>query len=288
VPTLAELLGGVGAPAAVAGVLLVLARLLGRRAQGAALAIGGAYVAAHLALRGWRGWEPRESTDWVLVCAAGATLAGILGLTRVGPTGLRLALRGLCALLVAWAVAGRVVARREGASAALGELALPALAAALVWSLLESRRYAGGERPTPVAPCLLMVVATCAALAIGLSGSRLLAQLAGAVAAALGAAFVVTRVGLAPALLPGAAAPVVATLFALVLAAVSHARLPLGCALLLAAAAVVPPPAPATASSASGSGAERSRRGVLRVALAATLAGAAVGLAWSASPPLDV
>lgn len=280
--SLQDALAGIALPAAVAGVLLlVLGRLAGGRGWAAALAVGCGQLAGHVGVRGWRGWEPKESTDWIAVGAAAGLVAGVFGLTRHGPLALRLLLRWLAALGAAWLIAGRSLANRGDATEVLGRMALVAAGAALGWSLLESRRYAGGDWPAAASPLLLTVAAGCAALAIGLSGSVLLARLAGVLAAALCAAWVVTALRLAPPLLPGAAPVVALALLGLLLAASIHARLPVVAALLLACAAVVPPPR-ASGPDASGGGS-----GLGSLLLATLLGGAAVGLAWKASPPLD-
>ena len=281
--SLQDALAGIALPAAVAGVLLlVLGRLAGGRGWAAAIAIGCGQLAGHVGVRGWRGWQPKESTDWIAVGAAAGLVAGVFGLTRHGPFALRLLLRWLTALGAAWLIAGRSLANRGDATEVLGRMALVAAGAALGWSLLESRRYAGGDRPAAASPLLLTVAAGCAALAIGLSGSVLLARLAGVLAAALGAAWVVTALRLAPPLLPGVAPVVALALLGLLLAASVHARLPVVAALLLAGAAVVPPPRASAGPDASGGGS-----GLGSLLLATLLGGAAVGLAWKASPPLD-
>lgn len=277
--TVGDALAGVVLPAAVATVLLLAARLAGGRAGMAALALGCGYLAGHIGVRGWRGWMAKESSDWIAAGAAAGLVVGVLGLTQRGPGAWRLGLRWAIALAAAWFVAGRSLARRGDPGTVLGEMALVAAGAALAWSLLESRRYAGGERPSALSPLLLVVAATCAALAIGLSGSLVLARLSGVLAATLGAALLATRLHLAPALLPGAAGVVVLTLLSLLLAGTVHARLPLTAALLLALAALAPPPAADTPPGA--------RRGRWALLLSALLGGAAVGIAYVASPPLE-
>ena len=294
--SLADALAGIALPAAATGLLLVLARLAGGGAWAAALALGAGDLAAHVALRGWRGWVPKESLDWIAASAAAGLVVGALGLTRRGPTALRVLLRAALAFAAAWFVAGRVLARRGELSAVLGEMALVAAAAAAGWSLLESRRdaddtggTAGAARPSWLPPLMLTTAAGSAALAVGLSGSVVLGQLTGALAAALGGALVATRLRLAPPLLPGAAPVVALTLLGLLLAASVHASLPPLAAALLALAALVPPPAAGVGggSAAGASGAAGLWAGLQRLLVVGALGGAAVGVALRASPPLD-
>ena len=276
--TVGDALTGILLPAAVAGVLLVVGRVAGGRLWAAALALGAGHLAGHVGVRGWRGWVPQESTDWIAAGAAAGLLLGVLGATRRGPVVLRLALRWLAALGVAWLVAGRSLARRGEPTGVLAEMALVAAGAAVAWTLLESRREADAPRPSAVTPLLLLVATACATLAIGLSGSVLLARLTGVLASTLGAAWLLSALRLAPPLLPGAAPVVALTLLGLLLAAVVHARLPLIASILVAGAAVVPPPAP---------GAGGPRRGLGSLLVCALLGGVAIGVAWRASPPLD-
>ncbi|HZJ72122.1 MAG TPA: hypothetical protein VFF36_14415, partial [Planctomycetota bacterium] len=105
---------------------------------------------------------------------------------------------------------------------------------------------------------------------------------------------VATRLGLAPPLLPGAAPVLALTLLGLLLAACVHASLPPLAAALLALAAVVPPPvAPGGATGATGAAGAAGAAGagllsgLQRLLVVGALGGAAIGIAFQASPPLD-
>src|SRR5262245_44010237 len=119
--TLGDLLAGVVLPAVVAGVLLIVGRWLGGGAWTAALALGAGDLAGHLAIRGWRGWVPKESLDWIAASAAVGLAVGLAGLTRRGPGPLRVLLRAALAFAAAWFVAGRSLARKGDLSHVLGE-----------------------------------------------------------------------------------------------------------------------------------------------------------------------
>jgi hypothetical protein len=209
--TPAQFLLGVVLPALAAALLLLGARrAAGASGVGAALAVGGGYVLAHLLQRGVRGLPPREATDWVWVAAAVGMLVGASGLTRRSspllPAALRLLVSGalLWQLLAAWRAQATPDDLREA-------IALGAAVLALVWTVAEVGLEQGGW----FAPATLAVTAAGAALAIGLSGSFSLALLAGALCAVLCAAAVGSALRLAPPSLEGAAAPAVLTLGAL-------------------------------------------------------------------------
>ena len=92
-------------------------------------------------------------------------------------------------------------------------------------------------------------------------------------------------------MLPGAAPVLALTLLGLLLAACVHASLPPLAAALLALAAVVPPPvAPGGATSATGAAGAAGAgllSGLQRLLVVGALGGAAIGIAFQASPPLD-
>lgn len=221
----------------LSAVVLVLGNRLAppsreRNSSWPSLAIGGGYLAGHLALRGWRGWAPRESTDWIAVCALGALAIGGLAWTRRSGRRSAFLLRWLVGSTAAWAVVGKVLLRQDSALTAWSELALIGLAAAIVWSVLETQATSAGVGLA----ALLCVVATGTSIALLLAESALLAQLAGGLAAALGAAVGVRVLFRAPLQIRAAVPVVVITLLALLLAGSVYARLPTASALLLGAA----------------------------------------------------
>jgi hypothetical protein len=244
-----------------------------------ALAIGGGYLAGHFALRGWRGWVPKESTDWVVVCTLGGLLLGLAGWTRGSRPALAFLLRWLVGAAVAWAVIGKVLLRGDSALLAWGEIALVGLAAAVVWSQLETHATPSGVGMA----ILLCVVATGSSIALLLSNSALLAQLAGGLAAALGAAVGVRVLLREPLQLRAAVPAVVTTLLALLAAGVVYSRLPLSAALLLGAA-------PLSVGLEHAPGARRVPRALLLVGpvlLALVPIALAVALAYQSAPVWD-
>ncbi|HEX5011785.1 MAG TPA: hypothetical protein VFY71_15440 [Planctomycetota bacterium] len=278
--TPAQFLLGVVLPAlAAALVLLAARRAAGGPGLGAALAVGGGYVLAHLLQRGGRGLPPREATDWAWVAAIAGMLAGASGLTRrrtpLLPLALRLLLSGalLWQLLAAWRTQAEPDEMRS-------VIAVGAAVLALLWTVVE----VGLERPGWFAPALLAVTAAGAAGAIGLSGSFRVALLAGALCAVLCAAAVGSALRLAPPTLEGAAAPAVLALGALLTCAAFYSELPRAAAFLIGGA----PVAGLVGDALLGA---RARRPAVRgglLLLVAALLGLAVKLAVDASPSFDM
>jgi hypothetical protein len=274
-----DVLLGLLLPALAAALLLLgLRRAAWGPGAGAALAVGGGYVLAHLLQRGWRGFPPAEATDWPWPCAAAGALLGATALTRRGAAPLRVALRLLAGGATAWLV---LAAWRRGVEAdeARFTVGLLAAGAALAWSVLELR----AARPGWFLPALLALTAAGAATAIGLSGSAKLALLAGGLCAVLTAAAVGAALRLAPPSLEGLVPPCVLALLALGLAAHFYSELPARSAQLLAAA-------PCTSWLLAVALRERGR-GPLASALlllpAAALLALAAALAHAASPSWD-
>lgn len=279
--TLDAVLYGLALPAGVAGVLLLLGRvpLVGHAA--AALSVGGAYLAAHVGLRGWRGWVPRESTDRVGAIVAAGTVLALLGLSRRGPAPLRALLGAGCGIGAAAYLAGATWHRDAGLSGAAWQAGLAGAAAALLW--LGLAREAADAAPRDARggaaeSALLAVAAGGAAVAVCLSGSQLLAQLMGAFAAALAGAAAAGRLLGARPPLPVVAPALALGHVALLLAATTYATLPREAAGLLALA---PLAAPGTARGAARGGV------VVRLAAVVLLAGGGAWLAWDASPSFE-
>jgi hypothetical protein len=278
--TPAQFLLGVVLPAVAAALLLLGARRAsGGPGVGAALAVGGGYVLAHLLQRGGRGLPPREATDWAWVAATVGMLVGASGLTRRRTPLLPVALRLLLSGVLLWQLLGPWRARAEP-DELRAVIAVGAAALALSWTVVE----VGLEQPGWFAPALLAVTAAGAASAIGLSGSFRVALLAGALCAVLCAAAVGSALRLGPPSLEGAAAPAVLTLGALLTCAAFYSDLPRAAACLIAGAPV------AGLMGAALAGA-RARRPAVRAGLlllVGALLGLAVKLAVDASPSWDM
>lgn len=265
--------------AVVAAGVVGLGRVLGaRRGPGGSLpwwtaaAVGLAYAAGHLGVARPR-YPFAEVTDRLPLLALAA--AALAAFEAARPRGFAVKAVGRVPLagLTLWLILGPVVTAGEVEPEMKTRLAVSAAAALAAWACVEAL----AARPVgPEVACALLVTAGGAAVALVLSHSLVLGQLAVALAAALAGARLAARGGWPAGYVPAA----LAVLTGLVLEGHVYASLPGAPALLLAAA-------PASAWLAR-LGPVR-RRGAWAVASAATLAalvpvGVAVGLAVSASP----
>ncbi|MCI0585543.1 MAG: hypothetical protein L0323_01725 [Planctomycetes bacterium] len=231
------LLRGVLVPALVAGVLLILIdRLPGREGgRGArnwlgAIPLAAGYASTQVALVGWPAFPPRESTHGLFYIAIAAALLSPLATAR----GIRAPLRWIATAVLAFGVPVLLLRSRIVQRWSAGESLL--VVGALGSSLLAVGGAAGtaARLPGPLSYVVLLIPLGSAAGVLGLSGTALHAQLAGAVASGLGAGFVIslTRGG-AP------ASPAMARFSSILLASVLitghfYARVSVASALLIA------------------------------------------------------
>jgi len=293
-PSFSDLAFGIALPAVLAGLLLLGLRRVLPGAVAGAIAVGVAYLAGHIGLRGWRGWVPRESTDWVGAVALLGLFVGATGLTRRGPTGLRSLTRLLLAAFAAWLVVGKVLGREHAGAGLVRELLVLGAGIAVAWSALESLAQPA-VRGGPFA--VLLVTSLGCALVLGISGSIVLAQLAGVMTATLGAVLVLCARQRSAEVLLGVAGPAALVLGVLLLAGLHLADVPAPSALLLAAAPLcallVRLAAGLLARRAAASSGDRGASGdgagtlAVQLVVSVALVGAAFWLALQASPPLD-
>ncbi len=257
--------------AAAAAAVFLLSRLRGRgggAAAGPSLATG--FLAGYLVVAGIPAGPPAETWQWLLpIAAAAAVLASAEGFASGRAPLLRWAPRLAVAFLAA-----RVTLLP-------GDRTPPALAGAVLGIAALGGALEGGAAREGPRSLLAIVLATAAATAasLGVSGSMLLGQLAGGLAAAAGACLLLSwRFPPAVGAVPAFAA---AVLGGLLLNGVELTEMPRPAALLLAAApfgAWLPLPA-------SWSG---SRRAALaRIGAVVLLAGTGAAVAVAQSPPLD-
>ncbi len=191
-----QVLLGVLMPAVVAGVLLALAwkpwtdgtKGVFGGFWGGAVAIGVAYLAAHLGLVGLPDLVPTEALDWMPYMALLAVLVGVIEGRTYSSKWLRWLLRAAASFATLYFVLGFMVENYwEGTSAFiwLGTLTLLTLEIISVFDRLADRY------PGALVPVAMMLTAAVGALVVGLTGSARVAQLLGALAAAGGAALVV-------------------------------------------------------------------------------------------------
>lgn len=238
----AELLYGVMLPGLLCAALAVMARRpwradldLRRRtpwawgAWGICLGVAGAVVVAAAGLRGIR-LRPIDAAEWLphlMVLSAGAALLSpLLGERRFVLHGVRV----LVGVLAALACVGWKFKHDWSTGAGALWIALLGLAVALLWGSISA--LGRDDRAVP-ATFALGFVGAAAALCLGLTGSKSLAELAGAGAVAVGACFVLLYWRRAGAIGAPAAAPLGVLLGASLMMGVALSDLPIVAAALL-------------------------------------------------------
>lgn len=269
-PGLRDLLLGVLLPAILCWVALLVGRRLvepaGRALAG--VAFGAGYLVAHLSFAGVPAWPSETTTpparDWIAWTVLAATL-----LAWVPGRGLSSAIRILLAIALGWLS----LRTRAGISWPVIAGVCALLAAGTASAPALARRASGLS-----VPLALIATATGASFANLFSGSALLAQLAGAVAATLGASAAVALRDRRFRLSAPALGIVMLALGGCVLNGALYGQLPAASALLLAGAVFAP-----WLAELPVLGGPRTWK---RVALAVVPAAAAVALAWSPSEPM--
>lgn len=257
-------------PAVVAAAALFLARFLARGEKAPLWpAIAAGFAAGHLGIGGWPRGMPVEAWQWMLPIAVLGAVTGASYAWNSMPARARVA---PWVVIVGFTVWTTLVKRPPVALAGFS-----AAAFLLGWTLDGAARRTSARSFSAT----VLIVATATGVSLVVSGTLLIGQMAGALAAATGACLVLAgRLRLES----RSAVPVVtALLAALWMNGILYAELPIASAVLLAAAplgcwiadvvlAKRLGPLPMTIS---------------RVAVAVLLAGAGVAVAVRAAPPLD-
>ncbi len=174
---------GLGVPALLAATLVAIARSVAPDRAGwiAGVALGGGYVLGHGGFLGWPAFPARVAEQWIPYAAALAALAGVLA--AVTPRWLAWILRGglLGAALALW-LRPVMTYRWSGAASAAWLCGLLALALAMCVSL---DRVLPALAPAAAWSALVTTFGG-TAVALALSGSLALGELAGSAAAAAG------------------------------------------------------------------------------------------------------
>lgn len=263
-----------------AGVCAVRLGWLGRGATAVVVpcAAGLGYICGHLMATGWPGFPPVDTTNWLPCFALVAALLGVVHQRSSLPAWARLL---VFALFSAGAMSLLLMPKLQRewtfgqALLWVGCLAIGMVALGVVCDRLC--RYSPSPIPTPVFLLILLISCGGTAVALMLSGSLLLGQLAAILAAAT---FGSVILGLRHLTLGKGVAPVVATLlFALLVSGYFFAELPAQSALLLAVA-------PALALARTGKLPVLPAMAV-RTGLVAAAVVIALIIAYLASPPLE-
>jgi hypothetical protein len=227
---LGALARGALCPAAVAAVVLALTWWRGedRGHRGGAAAVGLGYAAGHAALAGWPPLPPIEATDWLPYLGLGAALVALLTGVRDEPGAGSWARRAAFAVAVPALVSWPLVRGSWSTAESALWLGVPAGLALALLVLLERAGGAGGfARALPLA-----VAAAGGSAVIVASGSALVGQLAGALAAVMGVCLAAAWARPWRPIL-GAAFSFGVLFCALIVCGIHYVRMPLGSATLL-------------------------------------------------------
>ena len=278
-------------PGAAAALVLLLAAFVARRSgrsrlreAGAGLAVFVAFAVGMAWVEGWPSLPLADGANawtWVAWIGAAGLLVGWLGVAVRLPSAVALFLRAALALGAAWAIVAALVPHSLEGSALVLQLAVAALGTAMLWQAAAWASSPDLEKDTAALPLLIAAGGLATTLLI-VSGAAIMGQVAGALAAGLGATYVLAFVLGRPALGGAGAAVAVPVLGALWLSAYAYLNwegalnFPFLSALLPAAGALLGMVLPRVL------GARRSR--ALRIAshVLPPLLGAALGL-WIAS-----
>ena len=305
-PDFGHIPAGLGASAAIALVMAALVAFLGRKGAdatgprwGVALGVGLGYVVGHAILREWitpgrlheardalRAWYsdggafplfPGDVVDWLPWLVAAATVLGILDGQDPAPGWAKWENWFLITGLALWLLLAPLFAGTwepgQGARWILG------LAAAFLvfWRVLDFK----ADRLGTSMPIVMAMMAAAAAVALDRSGSYVYGTLAGALAATLGAIWVVSWASPRMTLERAAVPPFAVAYAGLILCGSFYAELPRPSAVAL----MVAPLATLVDWIGPVSRFSRARGGVVRVALLLIPLGIAVYIAIARRPP---
>ena len=272
-----QLLPGILVALLISGVFTIVGRLWKVNSWADAVALGFGYAGGHVVTAGWPALPPAEATQWLPYFGMAVTLLAVLDTLLRPPAAVRVAIWFLCcAGILSLLLASKF---QYGWSFFSGVLWIACLATGML--VLTSFLDSTARRDASISiPLVLAIVAGGTGLALMLSGSMLLGQLALVLAGAFGAIVIVGT------LLPNAVngrgiAPVSAALLCgLWLSGYFFSELPSVSALLLSVS-----PIPALMLVLVDEGGNPRRGLLLRAVLAAVPVALAVFLAFRASPP---
>jgi hypothetical protein len=277
--TLRDLIWGIAVPALISALAGVATWLMSRREQSTRLqfwmgtvALGAGFCAAFLGMVAGKPIPPRESTDWLFITALGCTILGLVdGLCSV-PNWLRrliagLWLAGICAVLLRPLLQSQTLSM----TALIAWVVGAGLVLGVWWALLDAFAHVSHG---PLQPLLLCLVSGSVGMVLLLSGSKLLGQLGGSIAAALGPWVLFAAVAVSISLARGPALTFVSLMGALLICGYFYAYLTWQNGALLALAGIG-----AAAAGVLPAALRGWKRAVVALALVLIPAGIAVGLA---------
>lgn len=241
-----------------------------------AAAIGGGYAAGHAKSVGWPSLPPGDATHWLLFSALAAIVLGFCyGVSRDGWIARSTRVTSFLVLILGTLLLVLTPKFKYGWTAGQGALWVAALtlaASVMGWAV----DAAVHNRSNKFTLLWLLAIGGGTSVALAISGSMLLGQLAAVLAAAVFGLIVASVAG---AITERAIVPGIAAVFSgLIACGYFYAELPWTSALLLVVAPVL---------SLVVRGETTTRREILRAIVVAVPVGAAVALAFRASPPVD-
>jgi len=234
-----QLMWAVAMPLVIAALCMVISWQPWRRDQrekvrgwwGGPLGVGVGYLVGHVTINKWPAPPLAEATDFLFFIAVAATVVGVTESFR-HPPALRWSLRALLSLGVSWCMISNGYKSGHGSGMVAAWTGGQAMGIFLIWTLTErlAERRAGPS--IPLALSLLIAVASVFFLQ---AGSAKLAQLAGALSAALGGATLVAMSVQRVSVARGMMAVVIPLYCALILFSWQYDK-PLGTPIILVAA----------------------------------------------------
>ena len=225
-----QLLPGILVALLVSGVFTIVGRLWKANSWTDAIAVGVGYAVGHAVTAGWPAFPPIEATQWLPYFGIAVTILAVIDTLLRTPGLVRVVIWFLCSAgILSVLLASKF---QYGWSLFIGILWIAGLATAMLVLTIFLDRVAQRDASISL-PLILAIVAGGTGLALMLSGSMLLGQLALVLAGAFGAIVIVGT------LLPNAIngrgiAPVSATLLCgLWLSGYFFSELPSVCGLLL-------------------------------------------------------
>ena len=185
---LRQILPGILVALLVSGVFTIVGRLWKANSWTDAIAVGVGYAVGHAVTAGWPAFPPIEATQWLPYFGIAVTLLAVID-TMLRPPG---SVRAVIWLLCCAGILSLLLTSKfkYGWSFSAGMLWIAALATAML--VLTSFLDRAAQRDASISlPLILTIVAGGTGLALMLSGSMLLGQLALVLAGAFGAIVIV-------------------------------------------------------------------------------------------------
>jgi hypothetical protein len=183
-----QLLPGILVALLVSGILTIVGRLWKANSWTDAIAVGAGYAVGHAVTAGWPAFPPIEATQWLPYFGIAVTILAVIDTLLRPPGSVRVVIWFLCCAGISSLLLTSKF--QYGWSLFVGILWIAGLATAML--VLTSFLDRAAQRDASISlPLILAIVAGGTGLALMLSGSMLLGQLALVLAGAFGAIVIV-------------------------------------------------------------------------------------------------